>query len=56
MIQRVILSGSAEMYQMWPFMTKHQPTGLFPFRLLSDGSDFDGLLSGFQVKTHIIVH
>lgn len=40
---------------MWHFMTKHQPTDLFLYRLLSDGSDFDGPLRGFQVggeKTH----
>lgn len=34
---------------MWHFMTKHQPTDLFLFRRLSDGSDFGGPLRGFQV-------
>lgn len=48
MIQQVALTRSGEIYKMWHFVTKHQPTDLFLFRLLSDGSDFDGPLRGFQ--------
>lgn len=47
LIQQVALSRSGEMYKMWHFMTKHQPTDLFLFRRLSDGSDFGGPLRGF---------
>lgn len=39
---------------MWHFMTKHQPTDLFLFCLLSDGSVFDGLIIGFQVFKNIL--
>lgn len=54
LIQQAARSGSGEVYKMWHFMTKHQPTDLFLFCLLSDGSVFDGLIIGFQVFKNIL--